>query len=91
MHCIYNLSVGKKFYWDWAQYFCLFFPVFFLAKVYKQRQNEPGESECFPMIAQKQPTAKSVQEDNFENKIVLATKISQNYPLRRSYFTLQVL
>ena len=36
-------------------------------------------------------TAKFVQEDNFENKIVLATKISQNCPVRRIYFTLQVL
>ena len=36
-------------------------------------------------------TRKSVQEDNFENKIVLATKISQNFPVRRIYFTLQVL
>ena len=36
-------------------------------------------------------TAKSVQEDNFENKIVLATKISQNCPVRRIFFTLQVL
>ena len=32
-------------------------------------------------------TVKSVQEDNFENKIVLATKISENCPVRRIYFT----
>ena len=36
-------------------------------------------------------TAESVQEDDFKNKIVLATKISQNCPVRRIYFTLQVL
>ena len=29
--------------------------------------------------------------DNFENKIVLAPKITQNCPVRRIYFTLQVL
>ena len=38
-----------------------------------------------------QATCKSVQEDKFENKIVLAPKISQNCPVRWSYFTLQVL
>ena len=31
----------------------------------------------------KNSTPESVQEDNFENKIVLATKISQNCPVRR--------
>ena len=36
-------------------------------------------------------TGKSVQEDNFENKIVLTRKITQNCPARRIYFTLQVL
>ena len=35
-------------------------------------------------------TAKSLKEDNCENKIVMATKISQNDPVRRLYFTLQV-
>ena len=35
--------------------------------------------------------AKSVQEDKFKNKIVLTLKITQNCPVRRIYFTLQVL
>ena len=39
----------------------------------------------------KRLTGKSGQEDKLDNKIVLTPKITQNCPVRRIYFTLQVL